>query len=197
LRIYKKASDYARQRGIYQEGAAIGIASGEKSTNSIYGLTFQLGQHGLECGHTFIAIGKRRNQSFPSYYSACLSSTQRCGSDVSSDMIPNSFFTNASFVSLAGSSAIVFVVCNALQAAFNFNPRWLAFTVSELIAVYGVWASGNVHVPSDFFVAVLNGCLIFVTASGGANIGSAARQAGQPRGRIDTAGKRRFLTPWF
>ena len=48
--------------------------------------------------------------------------------------VPHSFFTNQSFVSLAGASAIVFVVCNTLQSALNFNPRWLALVVAEAVA---------------------------------------------------------------
>jgi hypothetical protein len=113
-------------------------------------------------------------------------------------MIPNTFFTSESFVSLAGAAAIVFVVCNALQAAFNFNPRWLALAISEAVALYGMWASGNAHVPSDYFVSLLNGCLIFATANGGTNIAATAKKAAKPRGQVgDAAEKRRFLTSWF
>jgi len=113
-------------------------------------------------------------------------------------MIPSTFFTNESFVTLAGSAAIVFVVCNALQSAFNFNPRWLALAVAELIAIYGTAASGNNHVPSDYFVSLLNGCLIFATATGGGQIANGVKQAGRPRGQVGTdGGHRRFLTPWF
>jgi hypothetical protein len=113
-------------------------------------------------------------------------------------MIPNSFFTSESFVSLAGSAAIVFVVCNALQAAFNFNPRWLALAISEAVAFYGTWASGNSHVPSDYFISLLNGCLIFITANGGANIAGAVKEAGNPRGRVGSeVQRRRFFSSWF
>jgi len=113
-------------------------------------------------------------------------------------MLPSSFFTGGSFASLAGSAAIVFVVCNAVQSAFNFNPRWLALGVAEAVAIYGTWASGNGHVPSDYFVSLLNGCLIFTTAAGGGQIGASARAVGQPRGRVGEGhGRRGFLSPWF
>ncbi|HZU29048.1 MAG TPA: hypothetical protein VFA04_26225 [Bryobacteraceae bacterium] len=49
--------------------------------------------------------------------------------------LPNQFFTDQSFFTVAGASAIVFVVCNSIQAAFNFNPRWLALAVSDVIAL--------------------------------------------------------------
>jgi hypothetical protein len=113
-------------------------------------------------------------------------------------MIPSSFFTTESFASLAGSAAIVFVVCNALQAALNFNPRWLALAISEAVAIYGTWASGNAHVPSDFFVSFLNGCLIFATATGSGHIASSAKQRGRAKGRVgEPIGRRSFLSPWF
>ena len=63
--------------------------------------------------------------------------------------LPNQFFTDQSFLTVAGASAAVFVVCNSLQAAFNFNPRWLALVVAEFIAFYGTYVSNNIHVPSD------------------------------------------------
>lgn len=117
---------------------------------------------------------------------------------VARSMIPNTFFTTESFASLAGSAAIVFVVCNALQAALNFNPRWLALAVSQAVAIYGTWASGNVHVPSDFFISFLNGCLIFATATGSGQIASSAKRKGRPRGQVgEPVGSRSFLTPWF
>jgi len=113
-------------------------------------------------------------------------------------MIPSTFFTSESFASLAGAAAIVFVVCNALQAAFNFNPKWLALAVSEAVAIYGTWASGNAHVPSDFFVSALNGCLIFATATGGGHIAASASHTGQARGLVgEPNARRRFLSPWI
>jgi len=113
-------------------------------------------------------------------------------------MLPSTFFTAGSFASLAGSAAIVFVVCNAAQSAFNFNPKWLALFVAEAVAIYGTWASGNAHVPSDYFVALLNGCLIFTTAAGGGQVAASAKTIGQPKGRVgEEHGRRRFLTPWF
>ena len=74
--------------------------------------------------------------------------------------LPNQFFTDQQALYGCG------CVCNRLrgseliQAAFNFNPRWLALLVSEIIAVYGTYASRNAHVPSDYFLSILNGCLI-------------------------------------
>lgn len=40
--------------------------------------------------------------------------------------IPKELFTPESMLTLTGAAGITFVVCNALQSALNFNPRWLA-----------------------------------------------------------------------
>jgi hypothetical protein len=110
----------------------------------------------------------------------------------------NEMFTNESFFSLAGASAIVFVVCNALQRALNFNPKWLGLALSEAVAILGVWTAQRATVPSDYFIAVLNGCLIFCTAAGGTSVVASAQEAAQPRGVILPASHlRRFAERWL
>ena len=111
--------------------------------------------------------------------------------------MPDTFFTNQSFLSLAGSSAIVFVVGNTFQSALNFNPRWLALVLSEIVAIYGTYASHNIQVPSDYFIAILNGCLIYCTAAGGTSIVSSAREAGRAKGFAPARGRRQFSSSWF
>jgi len=114
--------------------------------------------------------------------------------------MPKDLFTADSFYSLAGASGIVFVVCNALQAALNFNPKWLALALSEAVAIYGTYAAQSAHVPSDYFIATLNGCLIYCTAVGGTTLGHAARKSGRPKGFtvMDEQNVRRsFLSSWF
>jgi len=103
------------------------------------------------------------------------------------------------FFSLAGASAIVFVVCNTLQSALNFNPRWLALAVAQAVALYGTHAAQNAIVPSDYFLSVLNGCLIYCTAVGGTAIAGSARRRGRPKGLTgEGAGQgRTFTTSWF
>jgi hypothetical protein len=113
------------------------------------------------------------------------------------ETMPSTFFTNESFFSLAGATAIVFVVCNTLQRVFNFNPKWFALMLSELVAIFGTWSAARAHVPSDYLIAVLNGCLIYSAAGGGTAIASSV-EAGQPKGM--GGGLRRprgFVTSWF
>jgi hypothetical protein len=119
--------------------------------------------------------------------------------------IPQEFFTLQSMLTLTGAAGATFLICNGIQRAFNVNPRWLALLVAEILAIYGTYAShANGAHPSDYFVAIVNGFLIFATAAGATNMGGgAAAPATQERGATSTASttearrKRRFFTPWF
>lgn len=59
---------------------------------------------------------------------------------------------------VSGSTGATFVVCNGLQKAFNFNPRWLALLVAQIIVLVGVYAVGKRELL-DYFVGVINGFL--------------------------------------
>jgi hypothetical protein len=114
--------------------------------------------------------------------------------------VPTDFFASSAFYSVAGASSIVFVISNTLQTAFNFNPRWLALVLSEFIAVFGMYLSKSAQTPSDYVIALLNGCLIYCTTNGVNSIGNATAKSGRAKGFVgaDTGQKRRqFFTPWY
>ena len=109
-------------------------------------------------------------------------------------------FTTSDFYSLASASGMVFVICNAVQAALNFNPKWLALLLSEAIAIFATIDSSAPHVPSDYFITVLNGCLIYCTSIGGSTLGARMGQSGRPKGTVGPSlapQRRSFLTCWF
>jgi hypothetical protein len=116
--------------------------------------------------------------------------------------LPREFFTPESMITLAGAAGATFVVCNSLQKAFNFNPRWLALVVAQAIVLTGTGASGGTRVI-DYLVGIINGFLVFLTAAGGT--GAAAGGGGIPavaRGAAASAtttasNRRTFATPWF
>ncbi len=111
---------------------------------------------------------------------------------------PDAFFTAQSFSTVAGASAMVFFVSNALQKALDFNPRWLALVLSELIVLAGTYINHTAQVPSDYLLAVLNGCVVYCAAVGGATVAGAAREKGAPRGAVPPAkARRRFTEAWF
>lgn len=103
-------------------------------------------------------------------------------------------------LTLAGAAGATFVVCNGLQKAFNFNPRWLALAVAQVIVLSGTSATGATRLI-DYLVGVINGFLVYLTAAGGTDM-AAGTTGTQPVARgaatpSTVAPKRRFLTPWF
>jgi hypothetical protein len=52
--------------------------------------------------------------------------------------VPKDFFTIQSVVTLSGVTGTTFVVCNGLQRAFDFNPKWLGLAVAQVLVLLGV-----------------------------------------------------------
>lgn len=89
---------------------------------------------------------------------------------------PESFFTVASFSTLAGATGIVYIVCGAIQRAFNYSPKWLALAVSMLVSLIAAFLTKSMTVKGSealplndgvrFLIAFLNGFLIYMSATG-------------------------------
>lgn len=115
-------------------------------------------------------------------------------------MIPKEFFTVQSMLTLTGAAGMTLVIANGVQLAFNTNPRWLALVIAEVLSLMGTYIS---HKPeadwTDYFVAVVNGFLIFVTAAGGTHVAGGQGPQAQPRGsqNVTPNPKRSFFSPWF
>ena len=124
---------------------------------------------------------------------------------MASPVIPEEFYTLQSMLTLTGSAGATFLICNGLQRALDFNPRWVGLAVAEALAIAGTLVSHDAVKGSDYFVAIVNGFLIYATAAGATNIGGgSAAPATVDRGRADeragrpiASAKRRFLSPWF
>jgi hypothetical protein len=120
--------------------------------------------------------------------------------------VQNDFFTIGTLATFAGATGATTIIANGIQRAFNLNPRWLALSISELICVGVVFFTHRqappevlLH-PSDYFVAVVNGFLVFATAAGTTSIGSATgltASRGSRGTRKAAAMNRHFFTPWF
>jgi hypothetical protein len=74
-------------------------------------------------------------------------------------------FTLTTLSTLVGATAATVVVGNTLQSVFNLSAKWLSFAVAELILILVAVFTGTVEV-SGYFVAVLNGCLVYSSAVG-------------------------------
>jgi hypothetical protein len=120
--------------------------------------------------------------------------------------IPKEFFTAESMFTLTGASAVTVIICNSLQKALNFNPRWLALAIAEILTIVGTIASQASAAGSwgvTLLIAVVNGFLVYATATGGAQIAGAVRPVPGNKGHNLQAsaraagGRRNFATPWF
>ena len=116
--------------------------------------------------------------------------------------LPKEFFTPESMLTLTGAAGATFIVSATLQRVLNFNPRWLAFVLAEIIVLGGTLAAGA-NSFTDYGIGFINGCLVYLTAVGTATAAGAASAAepGPPSG-IKTITKkemqkRGFLSPWF
>jgi hypothetical protein len=121
--------------------------------------------------------------------------------------VPKEFFTLQTMLTLSGATGAVFVIANGSQLAFNFNPRWLALAIAQVIVLSGVYLTQG-HGP-DYFVGVVNGFLVYCTAAGATLVSnsSTSRRAVHRSHDVSTTGeagypqvdvyRRRFLTSWF
>jgi hypothetical protein len=108
--------------------------------------------------------------------------------------LPREFFTFESMLTLTGATGATFVVANGLQKVINFNPRWLALVIAQVICIFGVYSTNGAG--REYFVGVINGFLVFCTATGATSVAGTATP-GEQRG-VRAAGERRgFRTPWF
>jgi hypothetical protein len=123
------------------------------------------------------------------------------------------FFTLSSLGTLAGASGATFIVTNTLKTAFGLAPKWAGLVVAQLICV-GL-AIVSQRSGSDYVIAVLNGCLVYLSAAGAAEASgvkdpntAADRMGAQPRGaNVPASGaaqgvasplrRRPFLSSWF
>jgi hypothetical protein len=115
--------------------------------------------------------------------------------------LPKEFFTLESMLTLSGATGATVIVANGIQRAFNYNPKWLALVIAQLISLYGVYLTSQYG--SDYFVGVINGFLIFCTAAG---VTSAVGRLVAPRtaharseARLSerSLGRRGFFSSWF
>ncbi len=125
-------------------------------------------------------------------------------------VLPNELFTLQSMFTLTGATGVVFVICNALQSAFQFNPRWLALTISLTLSLFAAYfnceAAGTGHAGAvDYVVGIVNGFLIYATATGttqiiGSNVikpNPAGSNGPAPAAQTIKNIPRKFLSTWW
>lgn len=103
--------------------------------------------------------------------------------------LPENFYTWESVTTLSGAVTATFVLTNTARHAFGFDPRWLSLVISQLISLLAVYFSKGLL--ADYLLGIINGCLIYCTATGVAEIASSSNASRKrsvdsdrrPRGR--------------
>jgi hypothetical protein len=84
----------------------------------------------------------------------------------------NEFFTVQSLGTFAGTVGTTTVVTNGIQRAFAINPKWMGLAIAEVTCVAVVAfahaspPAGSVILESDYFIAIINGFLVYLAAAG-------------------------------
>lgn len=108
--------------------------------------------------------------------------------------------TWTSLGTMAGATGATFVVPNALRLAFGWSPKWVGLIVAQTICVGAAFAAGKE--VSEYLLAILNGCLVFCSAAGVANITGEqtnvqATAKGSQSDKSAILSGKRFLGSWF
>lgn len=105
----------------------------------------------------------------------------------------NEFYTLTTLGTLIGATGATVAVTNAMRTAFDISPRWLGLVIAQVICLGGLLATGSSS-ASDWFVAVLNGFLVFTTAAGATVVGAGLGKGPDPV-RAGAAGRPVNISP--
>ena len=114
------------------------------------------------------------------------------------------FFTWGSLATLAGATGATFVVTNTLRTAFDFAPKWIGLVIAQFVCIATAYYAGKVG--SDYVIAILNGCLVFLSAAGASSAGAvianprpidATSKGGNVLAQQPLPKDSRFFASWF
>jgi hypothetical protein len=113
-------------------------------------------------------------------------------------MLPNEFFTTASFGTLVGLTGITYILKNTLHSLTGWQSPWIGFLIAVFATEIGVYLSGGSE-GGAYLLGALNGCLVFLTAGGAAGAVHAVRSEKEPtlQSAEPTNLAHRFFSPWF
>lgn len=105
------------------------------------------------------------------------------------------FFTWGSFASLGGATAATVIVNNTVVQVTGLFRRWMPFIIAQIVCLGAAFQQGLVG--SDYLLAALNGCLVYLSAAGMNNGVLAVRQDGDPHlsGRVTPRSQKQIGSP--
>lgn len=114
--------------------------------------------------------------------------------------IPNEeLFTTTSLTTLVGLTGMVYVASNLSQVLFNFNPKWLAWVIAEILSMLGVYTAFEDPEFVNYVVGFFNGILVYFSAGGVTSAGDTQTGRGlvEPESVSETSTTRKFTTSWW
>lgn len=77
------------------------------------------------------------------------------------------FFTPVSIATYAGATLAVYVFSNTVRKLLGRDSVWISFIIAMLVSFIGAYAAKLLQLEIvSIFVALLNGCLLFLGAAG-------------------------------
>jgi hypothetical protein len=113
--------------------------------------------------------------------------------------IPTDIFTWTSLGTLSGLTGATVVVTNTAARALDWAPKWLGLAVAGVLCIgMAVMRNGAIQ---DYALAVLNACLVFLTAAGATSAGAAAVATPKSKGTLESIDtdepQKAFFSHWF
>lgn len=86
--------------------------------------------------------------------------------------MPKELFTKESLFTLIGLVGMVYAASNSLQRALNFNPKWLALVLAQILSILAVYLAFRDQAFDiiNYVIGIFNGFLVYMTASGATSI---------------------------
>ena len=113
--------------------------------------------------------------------------------------VPSDLFTWTSLGTLTGLTGATVVVTNTATRAFGWAPKWLGLAVALALCLgLAIVKSGALE---EYVLALLNACLVYLTAAGASSAGAAAVSPPNAGGTPESAGGETqpsaFFHRWF
>jgi hypothetical protein len=117
-------------------------------------------------------------------------------------VVPKELFTKESLETLIGLTGMVYVASNSLQRAFNFNPKWLALAIAQILSIIAVYLAyqGTEANFINYLIGVFNGFLVYLTSAGATGVGHNMLNANKGNDELPLSErnlKRGFTTKWW
>ena len=98
--------------------------------------------------------------------------------------MPSDLFTWTSLGTLSGLTGATVVVTNTAARAFDWSPKWFGLVVAGALCI-GLAVMNNSAV-NEYVLALLNACLVYLTAAGASSAGAAAVRPPSSGGTLES-----------